>query len=555
MASDIRSHLDGRPVQARPDTPGYRLAKFVRRNRRAVAAALATLTLIVTLVGFYTRRLAIERDRAQREERESAGVARFLVDLFGAADPEQAPGEELTAREILQVGAARLRAELRGQPALRADLLEHVTSIYLRLGLHQQAEPLLREVETLRRELHGPEHANLAGVLHLRGRWLQATDELDAAADVHAQGLALRRQTLGQEHPGVADSLTDLAGAFYDAEDYERSSELLRQALDLRRQALADDDPAIASSLNDLGAVLLEMRQPQEAEQLLRDALDRRLAHFGELHPAVAESSGMLASILSRKGNSAEAIRLFRQALAIRRQVYGSGHPLVGVSLNNLGHQLRKTGDPAAAEPLLREAIALYRARPGTHRDALHTSLGNLAATLRLLDRPAEAALAYSEALEIVQKMEPDGRTATILLWKLGDCHLAAGDLDQAEHAYREMLRLRRQRYAEDHRLVASARLFLARAVLRRGDVQAAVELLEPAWNVLRHELPGHWLAAEAAILLGEGRRRQGRGGEAREFVESALEILADDDRASATGETKERLEHQAETLLEALES
>jgi Tol biopolymer transport system component len=46
LADDIHRHLDGRPVMARPDTVAYRWAKFVRRNRLAVAAgALIAATL------------------------------------------------------------------------------------------------------------------------------------------------------------------------------------------------------------------------------------------------------------------------------------------------------------------------------------------------------------------------------------------------------------------------------------------------------------------------------------------------------------------------------
>ncbi len=46
LAADIRRHLEGMPVQARPDGLMYRSAKFVRRNRPAVlAAALAGLAV------------------------------------------------------------------------------------------------------------------------------------------------------------------------------------------------------------------------------------------------------------------------------------------------------------------------------------------------------------------------------------------------------------------------------------------------------------------------------------------------------------------------------
>ena len=41
LADDLRRHLEGRPVHARPDTPSYRFAKFVRRNKAGVALAAA----------------------------------------------------------------------------------------------------------------------------------------------------------------------------------------------------------------------------------------------------------------------------------------------------------------------------------------------------------------------------------------------------------------------------------------------------------------------------------------------------------------------------------
>ena len=44
FAGDLKRHLKREPITARPDTMAYRAAKFVRRNRTAVA--LATIALI-----------------------------------------------------------------------------------------------------------------------------------------------------------------------------------------------------------------------------------------------------------------------------------------------------------------------------------------------------------------------------------------------------------------------------------------------------------------------------------------------------------------------------
>jgi Tol biopolymer transport system component len=56
LARDIQRHLEARPVTARPDTPAYRSAKFIRRNRSAVVAgALIAVVLAGGLTIEYWR--------------------------------------------------------------------------------------------------------------------------------------------------------------------------------------------------------------------------------------------------------------------------------------------------------------------------------------------------------------------------------------------------------------------------------------------------------------------------------------------------------------------
>lgn len=85
LAADIRRHLDGHPVEARPDTRGYRLAKFVRRNRAAVAVAAITLLSLAAIAGT----LAVQAHRIARERNRADRVAGLL---FFRRDPQARPG-------------------------------------------------------------------------------------------------------------------------------------------------------------------------------------------------------------------------------------------------------------------------------------------------------------------------------------------------------------------------------------------------------------------------------------------------------------------------------
>ncbi len=70
FSDDLRRHLVGLPVSARPATFSYRAEKFVKRNRVAVAsAALVFLILIIGVAGISWQYVRAERQRVLAEKR------------------------------------------------------------------------------------------------------------------------------------------------------------------------------------------------------------------------------------------------------------------------------------------------------------------------------------------------------------------------------------------------------------------------------------------------------------------------------------------------------
>ncbi len=70
LAGDIRRHLEGLPVTARPDTAAYRLEKFVKRHRAAVIAViLIFLTLIGGIAATTWQAVRARRQQALAEQR------------------------------------------------------------------------------------------------------------------------------------------------------------------------------------------------------------------------------------------------------------------------------------------------------------------------------------------------------------------------------------------------------------------------------------------------------------------------------------------------------
>src|SRR5882757_5710891 len=74
FADDVGRYLNHEPIRARPDTFSYRAAKFVRRNRTAVAlSALAVLASVAGIVGtaLQARRAGMQRDFALQQLKRS----------------------------------------------------------------------------------------------------------------------------------------------------------------------------------------------------------------------------------------------------------------------------------------------------------------------------------------------------------------------------------------------------------------------------------------------------------------------------------------------------
>ncbi len=90
-------------------------------------------------------RIARERDRANQEAATAKQVSDFLVGLFKVSDPNEARGNALTAREILESGVANIEKDLAGQPEVQARMMGTMGAIYTGLGLYDRAERLLTQ--------------------------------------------------------------------------------------------------------------------------------------------------------------------------------------------------------------------------------------------------------------------------------------------------------------------------------------------------------------------------------------------------------------------------
>ena len=177
FSGDLENYLEGLPVEARAPSLGYRASKFIRRHALAVSGTvlLALLLLAFGIVTFIqSRRIQAERDVSQQ-------ALAFLVDAFEEADPAVNLGSEVTARDILDRGAARIEASEGPPTSVQQVLMHSLGQIHRSLGSYPESRAWLEKSLAAAESLYGPESPQLAEVLKDLGEVLLATAEYPAA--------------------------------------------------------------------------------------------------------------------------------------------------------------------------------------------------------------------------------------------------------------------------------------------------------------------------------------------------------------------------------------
>jgi serine/threonine protein kinase/tetratricopeptide (TPR) repeat protein len=127
FAEDIERYLDHRPVLARPDTFGYRAAKFIRRNWWQITAVTAVILSLSAGLGFSI----VQQRRATRRFNQVRQLAnQFLFDFHD--EIVKTPGT-VKARQMIVSTAQQylnsLAADAAGDPGLQWELAVAYTKV------------------------------------------------------------------------------------------------------------------------------------------------------------------------------------------------------------------------------------------------------------------------------------------------------------------------------------------------------------------------------------------------------------------------------------------
>jgi eukaryotic-like serine/threonine-protein kinase len=412
LAEDVRLHLAGHPIVARPDTWRYRASKFIRRHRvGAAAAALVAVSLVGGLgVAVWQARVArearvaaeAERARAERRFRDVRQLAnRFLFEFHDAI--ATLPGST-PARKLVVSTAVQYLDGLASESAGDRQLQEELAVAYDRIGDVQGS----------------PTGANLGDVA--------------GALDSYRKAETIRRHVAGA-HPGDVDAQERLGASAVKVAD----------ALFGR---------------GDLANAVAQYRQVRTVRETALRLSPTKLS----LRVGLAEVSGRLCTALVPTGDIPGALDNCARNAELLRGLAASD-PTAGpwpaqLALNRIatGNAQRLSGDAKTAAGTLAEAVtaleALLRARPenadlARRLAVAHAYRANAQADLGDLDGASTSYGAAVDGLTRLAMLDPaNARFRTDLVYMLtkrAELLTKAGDLAPARAATTRALALQRE--------------------------------------------------------------------------------------------------------------
>jgi serine/threonine-protein kinase len=493
LGDDIVRSLGRLPVRAREASSRYRAARFVRRHRVGVAAALVVVAAISGLSAFYALRLREQRDLARRESARAGEVTSFLARLLAGADPNKTRGATLTLRQFLSEAPQRVESGI-ADPRVRADVLHVVGEAQWHAGAQREAiEPL-------------------------------------------SEALALRERELGAAHPDTGRTLTVLGAAKGQIGETREGQELLKRGIAILEAALGEDSADLVWPLDRLGILYLDENTVQ-AESLVRRALR---IHYLRGTP-LADRAYLfqhLALFARSLGDNRRGAELYLRSYEVSAATLSPESPLAANALCNAARAFNEIGESRRALALQQQAQgALERAWKGDNVQ-LAGCLRAGAETLVQLDRLDEARALAEQAHAMDRRLYGDDHMQTVnMLATIAYVADAQGRIEESARLWGRFLDFQKAEGGFENHGWVPAYLAQARWALSRGDRAAAEKLARHALALQENELAaGEAMFVPTLVFLGELARARGDDGEARALLEQAAAIA----RAKLTPEQRD---------------
>jgi len=483
FAQDLQRYLADEPVEACPPSAGYRLRKYARKYKKALATvgvfAALLVAATVTSIGLASWALQ-ERNRA--EEQKQAAEANFKKAL------------EAVDQMLTRVGETQLLHVPQMEP-VRRDLLQDALRFYQEFLRERGDSPLVR--------------SEAASAYSRVGQIQVLIGQRSEGEEAYRQGVALLEKLLAEspDDPAFRNQLAgihnDLGKLYLSTQRWPRAEAALQQAVALlehlgrQHPTLLKNRHDLAKSQDNLVNLYRQMGRLDQAETaflkgiMLLDSLlagDHRNVEYLTLLAGCHQNGAL---VYGAQGRTADAEATGQKALALNEQLVRDYPEAVhhkkrlAQTHNNLGLLYSRSRQHAKAEAAYQQSLALNEAILRDHPKVVTFivevggSYSNMATHVRR-SRSPEDSLEWSaraiRTLEPVLDQDPRDVYARVTLF---DAFVGRGlallQLARREEAAKDWRRMIELSADQPH---INMRLYRPSPLARLGEhVQATTEI------------------------------------------------------------------------------
>jgi serine/threonine protein kinase len=284
---------------------------------------------------------------------------------------------------------------------------------------------------------------------------------------------------LNEEPEVKAEILMTIGDTYASLERFEQSERALESAVKLRREVYGEDNVKVADAFYLLANTKRILRKHEEMMKLYEQAypIYRRHAEEESQYPYFLID---YANSFSDKGNHAENVRLCAEAVEMLRRLKGGNHAAIAVARMNLAVAYYRWGDMdnalaegQAAYEMIKPATSLTVFRLGQ----IHLARGDLEKAEPLL-------------LEAASRLEQEGNSIwqSNALGQLAHLYQAQNNHQKAEDFITRAIAIDRRHYASNHYSLLGDLINQGLILTRAGRPKQGEAVMRVALNQMNDE-------------------------------------------------------------------
>ena len=534
FADDICRFLEQEAVLAKPPSTGYKLQKFVRKNRGLVASIATIVVLLMAGIGGTTwfawgeinqRKLAeANAEEATESAKRSSDALKIFGDSFRSVDPNEGANAQMSAKDVLMRVKANLeQSELDDMG--RAELLSVLSTSFFGVGEYQLASETANEDVRIR-ERNWPGHPTIIRSRSALAASYLRLGRINESLEIFHDVVVLSEKEFGPDHEETLTHLKNLALNYRQVGKIYKSLEIYEEAARKSKNKLGMQHIDTLVILTELAANLRQIGRTNEAVDLDEDVLKRKQELLGIDHPQTLTSMINLANDYSELSRFQDAAKLEEQALILCRAKLGNDHATTLTCMSNLAYSYRDTGLNAEALKLDEETFERRRAKLGLHHPETIMSMGNLATSYRQDGQEDIALELFQRAFELAQEKLTKRHPITLTtMHNLALSYEETGYEDVAQRLFVELFDLRTEVLGPDHPSTFNSLQHLGNSYWKTESYEKAIPIFADLVKKLESKLGRTHSQTQTAIsVLARSKAKLGRTTEAIELMEEVFE-------------------------------